>query len=171
MDRSHFEPPILGCCYESDEPFPHRAFFVTGFFTPYFQSRFKEKRAKIWLEGSCNRETTNGKPSSMEQSGEHRRTPGIAESLVGASDLRAGCFVISVLERYAENACARFLAAPSTTFSRHNRTNEQQRSKDVAHTSKDDGRGMGRTLASSTLSLLFGYGNRGGLAFISSNGL
>jgi hypothetical protein len=68
MNRTHFEPPILGCCYERDEPFPYLAFFVTGFFTPYFQRRFKENRAKMRLERSCNRETTNEKLSSMEQS-------------------------------------------------------------------------------------------------------
>ena len=68
MNRSHFEPPILGCCYESDGPFPNLAFFVTGFFSPYAQRRFKEKQAKMRLRYWCNLETTNEKLSSMEQS-------------------------------------------------------------------------------------------------------
>lgn len=49
-------------------PFPF-SFFVTGFFAPYFSSRFKEREARMRLEAPASKETSNGKLSSIEHSG------------------------------------------------------------------------------------------------------
>ncbi len=63
--------------------------FVTCFFPPYFQRRFKEKRATVGTLVLIERQQM-GSYHRWSKVGEHRPTPGIAESLVGASESSSG---------------------------------------------------------------------------------